>query len=377
MADIRPAEVFPPGEFIRDELEARGWTQENLAEILGRPLRTVNAILTGKKSVEPETAIGLAKAFGTSAEFWMGLESAYQLSRVEHDDDDVAVRAKIFSTVPVKDLIKRRWINGSENVAVLQQEVKDFLETDNLDTTPNLLVAARMTADYYKQFTAPQIAWLCRCSKLGRCVLAKRFDANRFERSYSSLHSLVASQHDVRRVPQILSEMGVRLILVEHLPKTHIDGATVWIDDQPVVAVSLRHDRIDSFWFTLCHELMHVKYGDGVRLDVNLVGEDPQPTNEKPEVERRADDEAANFLVPREELDSFIARTRPFYSKVRIVHFANRIKVHPGIILGQLQRRKEVGYWHSREFLVKVRDSLMQGTVTDGWGNCPTLTRAN
>ena len=71
------ARVFPPGDFIREELEARGWTQRDLAEILGRPIQAVNAIVNGKKGVTPETAVSLGAAFGTSPEFWLNLEAAY------------------------------------------------------------------------------------------------------------------------------------------------------------------------------------------------------------------------------------------------------------------------------------------------------------
>ena len=53
-----PAEIFPPGEFIREELEARNWTQGDLAEILDRPLQLVNEIVLGKRSITPETAQG-------------------------------------------------------------------------------------------------------------------------------------------------------------------------------------------------------------------------------------------------------------------------------------------------------------------------------
>ena len=48
MNDVTVAEVFPPGEFLRDELEARGWTQTEFAEILGRPPRLVNEIIAGR-----------------------------------------------------------------------------------------------------------------------------------------------------------------------------------------------------------------------------------------------------------------------------------------------------------------------------------------
>ena len=76
-----PAEVFAPGEYLREELEARGWSQQELADILDRPPRLVNELIAGKRAITPETARGLSDAFGTSAEYWMNLESQYQLSQ--------------------------------------------------------------------------------------------------------------------------------------------------------------------------------------------------------------------------------------------------------------------------------------------------------
>ncbi|MFO0891805.1 MAG: HigA family addiction module antitoxin [Isosphaeraceae bacterium] len=87
------AHVFPPGEFIREEHEARGWTQGDLAEILGRPYQAVNAIINAKKAITPETAVALGAAFGTSAEFWINLESAYRLSKVGPADPTIEARA--------------------------------------------------------------------------------------------------------------------------------------------------------------------------------------------------------------------------------------------------------------------------------------------
>ncbi len=77
MVERVAAEVFPPGEFIKEELEARGWTQTDLAEILGRPFQLVNEILAGKRAISPETAQGLGEAFGTGAQVWMNLENTY------------------------------------------------------------------------------------------------------------------------------------------------------------------------------------------------------------------------------------------------------------------------------------------------------------
>src|SRR5215207_273516 len=74
-----PAEVFPPGEYLADELETRGWTQTEFAEIIRRPLKVVNEIISGKKAITPDTAREFAAALGTSPQYWMNLESAYQL----------------------------------------------------------------------------------------------------------------------------------------------------------------------------------------------------------------------------------------------------------------------------------------------------------
>ena len=82
MTGRTPAEVFPPGEFLADELEARGWTQTEFAEIIGRPQKLVNDIINAKRGVTPETAADFAAAFGTSAQFWINHETAWQLSKV-------------------------------------------------------------------------------------------------------------------------------------------------------------------------------------------------------------------------------------------------------------------------------------------------------
>jgi HTH-type transcriptional regulator/antitoxin HigA len=86
-------------------------------------------------------------------------------------------------------------------------------------------------------------------------------------------------------------------------------------------------------------------------------------------MERRANDDAADALIPRAEMESFIRRVGPLYSKDKIIKFAHRIKMHPGVIVGQLQRRSEIGYSANREMLAKIRGFVVSACVTDGWGH--------
>jgi len=81
MKNLTAAEVFPPGEFLRDELEARGWTQADLAKILGRPRRLISEIIDGKRAITAEIAWGLGEAFGIDPQFWLNLESSYSVGR--------------------------------------------------------------------------------------------------------------------------------------------------------------------------------------------------------------------------------------------------------------------------------------------------------
>ena len=75
----RPFRPVSAGEILREELEARGWSQKELAEKISRPYQAVNEIIRGRKQITAATALSLSSVLGTSAEFWMNLESNYRL----------------------------------------------------------------------------------------------------------------------------------------------------------------------------------------------------------------------------------------------------------------------------------------------------------
>lgn len=75
----KPFLNISPGEFIKEELEARNWRQEDLAEILGISLKSVNKLIMNKQSITIETARLLSKAFGQSPRYWMNLDTNYRL----------------------------------------------------------------------------------------------------------------------------------------------------------------------------------------------------------------------------------------------------------------------------------------------------------
>lgn len=368
-----PAEVFPPGEFIREELEARGWTQGDLAQIMDRPLRLINELVAGKKQITPETARGLAEAFGDNDPlYWMNLDSAYRLAQAAPVDDLVSRRSKLYSRFPVREITKRNWIESSDNLDVVEQRVCRFYGIKNIDEQPQFAHAAK--AAQYDERTSLQWAWLHRAKELAECVHASTYSEQKLRGALQKLHELLIAPEEIRQVPQILSEAGVRFVVIEFLPGAKIDGAAFWLDEEsPVVALSIRFDRISNFWFVLRHEIEHILKRDGlVKIDVELT-EQMQRKDLLPPEEVHANEVAADFVVPNSELDGFIRRVRPLYSEQRILLFAKRIGVHPGLVVGRLQFRDEVPYTHFHKHLVKVREIVTQTTLTDGWGTVPPL----
>ncbi len=362
-----PAEPFHPGEYISDELEARGWTQDDLAEVLGISRRHVINLVTGKSGVTPEIAIALGQAFGQDPKTWMNLQVSYELAQANQKDREIERRANLYARFPVREMRRRQWISESQSTEGTEKSICEFLKIPCIEDEPAIQVAARKSSDYGVD-TMAQKAWFRRVEQLAQHAPASAYSDRNFEPAIRDLLALAANSEDVRRVPKFLAEMGVRLVVVEHLKGTGIDGVALWLDEQsPVVGLSLRYDRIDNFWFTLFHELVHIKHRDkSPPVDVDVMNPE---SGELPEIEKRANSEAANYLIPTDKLASFIARTKPLYYEKKVVQFAQARGVHPGIVVGQLQRRKELTYAQLRKLLAKVRSEILGQAISDGWGN--------
>lgn len=374
MTERQVAEVFPPGEFIKEEIDARGWTQNDLADITGKSQRLISEVVLGKRAVTPDTAQALADAFGTSAQIWMNMESAYQLSKLKTDATPVVRRARLYSLFPVKDMLKRGWIEASESLDVLEVRFAAFFGMDNFDAAPKFHSYAARRTTYNEAEQAPMLtSWLYRAKQLAQGLSTAKFSTKSADAAIAQLKPLMANPEDIRQVPRVLAEAGIRFVLVEPFPGMKVDGVCFWLDaNSPVIAMTLRFDRIDNFWFVLMHELRHVANRDGQSgnaiIDENL-GAESSEASTKPDFEIKADTEAVEAIIPAAVLNDFILRIAPLYSEQRIVGFAARIGVHPGIVVGQLHNRKLIPFSHYRKLLVKAKEHILGNALTDGWGH--------
>lgn len=372
VSDRVPAEAFSPGEYLKDELEERGWTQEELASIIGRPTGLINQIILGKRGISPDTAREIGAALGTSAMYWMNLEAAYRLWKAGPAPARISHTGRLRSKFPVREMVKRGWIKDSENPEVLGKRVCDFFGISDEDEVPKLAHAAKRTG-YPEDIGPVQRAWLFRVKQVAEAMTVRPYSERALRDALVTLKSLRASADEIRRVPEILAECGVRLVIVEPTPGSKIDGATFWLGEKaniPVIGLSLRLDRIDNFWFVLIHEIEHVLNKHGrteAIIDVETYDPDAAQSQYVSEEERIANAAAGEFCIPRADMADFILRHRPLFSDDKVVGFARRMQVHPGLVVGQLQRALG-DYRLFRKHLVSVRPIVAPAAMTDGYG---------
>lgn len=349
-----PAIVPLPGEIIADELDARGWTQADLADIMGRPLQAINEIIRGAKQITPSTAMQLSQAFGNSAEQWIRLEMLYRLWLARSQtNSDIAIRSSLYSIAPIREMVKRGWVPDNCD---LQQTIASLCAFYNVTSLDNIsLIKAR-----YRQSRETraglqiQHTWLQRTCNLASKQNIQPFTRQTFKVACDQLEHLMTDPMDINQIPTVLAKTGIRFVIVPNLPGAYIDGAVTYLNglkSHPIVALTLRFDRIDNFWFTLWHELAHIALGhSGTIIDeLDSTGENKQ--------EKDADLLAAKFNIPEEPYTRFRKSSNGRYTRKAVETFATEIHRHPGIVVGQLHR-DGMAYSNMRNYLLKVRDHL-------------------
>ncbi|GBF78846.1 HigA family addiction module antitoxin [Aphanothece sacrum] len=353
--NLKPARVVAPGRILSRELDARGWTQKDLAKIIKRPPQTINEIIQGTKQITPETAIELSQALGTSPTFWTNLEANYRLflANKQKDDSDIERRSRLYTVAPVAELIKRQWIKPTEFLDELEKNICDFLGINSPLESPKLAVNFRHN-DQLDPEKSSLISWMKRVEYLAKKRKIEKFKLEQLKTAIPNILAYSEKEEQIINLPKLFKDLGIHFIMVPHLNKTYLDGAMFYLEKNPVIALTLRYNRIDYFWFTLMHEIGHIFAGhQGLYLD-NM---DQLEDNEQ---ESEANQLARDWLIHPDALEGFIQQKKGKFSSQDISDFANIHKRHPGIILGRLHYDKLVPYQNLRKYLVRVNSYLTE-----------------
>lgn len=353
-----------------------------LAVVLDRDEAVVNRLVADKRRIDAEMALMLESVFGVPADRFLELQQKYDLLLARTvsrgTDPAMARRATLFGKLPVSEMIKRGWLSATDvRDPKVERELARFFGVTSPDEIEVLPHAAKKT-DVFGAASPAQVAWLYRVRRIADEVLVPKYSLAKLRATIAEFRHLLNAAENARHVPKMLMECGVRYVIVETIGDAKIDGVCFWLKDgtSPVVGMTCRFDRIDNFWFVLRHELEHVLHEHGraaVMLDADLVAEsgDRVPV---PEEERIANEAAAEFCVPQEKLRKFITVKAPLYSERDMVGFARTLRVHPGIVAGQL-RHATGRYELFKKHLVKIRSAVTPTATVDGWGDVVPLAQ--
>jgi HTH-type transcriptional regulator / antitoxin HigA len=358
-----------PGAHLRELLDQRGWSQADLVFVLGCQLKTVNLIINGKQGVSPAMSKALGEAFRLPPDYFADLQSAYDLAVTNDPDPSVSLRARMQQKYPIREMIKRGWLQDGDAES-LGIQLAAFFGVSHPNAVPYLDHHAKKTAYEEAEMPAAQLAWLFRVRQIAKAIAVCKYSEGTLRQTVTRMRSLLIAPEEARHVPRMLAECGVRLIIVEALPGSKIDGVCFWLDrDSPVIGLSLRFDRIDNFWFVLRHEIEHTLQGHGRNTTDGMIDAELQAgiTDGLPVEEQIANRAAADFCVPTDKMESFILRKNPFFYEKDVLAFSKLNGVHPALPIGQIQ------YWSKRfdylkKYQTKIRNCVLPGAMVDGWG---------
>ena len=331
--NFSPNWVSKPGNTILDILEERGISMSQYASSIDYSADYLEDIIEGVENINFDIAETLAKSLGANANFWLQREKQYRKAlakRVEKDKLESWV-----SHLPVKEMKKLGWISGEKNnidECLNFFNVKSFEGfNDKYSFDKNQLAFRKSPA--FESKIGSVAAWFRRGEILTSSYRTKDWDKEKFILELEEIKKLTRVKDISKFLPELIDRCkrcGVKLAVVPTPKGCPVSGATKFIDEKTaIIVLSFRYLSDDQFWFTFFHEAGHlVMHGQNrTFLELKKGG----ITNEE---EKEANLFAAEMLVPY-NLHSELNQLRS--NKRRIVKFAIKAGVSPGIVVGQLQ----------------------------------------
>jgi HTH-type transcriptional regulator / antitoxin HigA len=349
----QPDYVVAPGEILAEHLEVRGFSQKEFATRVQLSEKHLSQIITGKKSITVESAVKFERVLGVAAKFWMDLESQYKLDLLRIEGQAEAHEAGEWARrFPLQEMISMGWLPSGSSWEEKADALLRFFSVSSPKAWEKQFVGicgqCRRTATKTPEIE-PLSAWVQRLENQARQASLPEYSSEKLESHLPAIKKCLASPNGryQTQLVQILADCGVYLAFEEHLPKTFINGVTMWVVGRPAIQMSLRYKFADILTFSFFHELAHVllhKEKAHRFVDVDAYSDDP--------LEAEANDWAANQLIQPEPWKTFLANA-PWMPHA-VARFAKEVGVHPGTVVGRLAFESHIN-WNNHLASLRVR----------------------
>jgi len=326
-----PVGLPEPIEAIKFRMEQLGMKQKDLIPFIGSRSK-VSEVLSGQRPLSISMIRRLHEGLGIPAEV---------LLREPGSSCVLSQDSAAWELFPIAEMCKRGWLKHKGSLAEAKKNAQELIGrwaarmgADALQ--PALLrrhVRAGSTVNDYAL-----AAWRIRVSLLALDQPAPKYQPGSVTHDFvRDLVRLSYLDNGPLLAREFLLKNGIHFIVEPHLPHTHLDGAAIKLPDgAPLIALTLRYDRLDNFWFTLCHELAHVAlHFDGEEATVFF---DDLEQTEIDTLEKDADQWATDALIPSDLWQG--ADMNGKTSVTRLCEFATSLRISPAIPAGRIRKEK-------------------------------------
>jgi HTH-type transcriptional regulator/antitoxin HigA len=341
------------GTVLRAELDARQLSQADLALRTGLSPKHVNQIVQGVVPLSAEVALLLERTLGVPSRVWNALEANHRdaVTRAAAQER-LAAHASWLEQFPVKELVRRGVLSEVGGVGARVEQLLTFFRVADPATWERVYaepVAAFRRAQHLSPSATGTAVWLRlaeqAAERLRDQLSPAAYSARAFRRLLPELRALTTNEDTARAFSELqrrCAQVGVLVVFVPQLKGTGVNGATRWIGDHPLIALSDRYKYADTFWFSFFHEAGHVLLHPRRRTYVALADKgDDQDGHEAV-----ADAYARDLLIPPDHEADLAHINRP----AEATRLAQVIGVHPGIVAGRIAHQS--GDW---QFAAKLR----------------------
>ena len=331
-----PMDFPSPVAAIQFRIEQAGLSPRDLVPFIGSRAK-VSEVLSGKRQITMAMARALHEHLGIPSDVLLK-GTAFKPSE---DNEEIE-----WEKFPLAEMARRKWIPKVAKASGRAEEILRRLMQRAGRTT---LVAEAL---YRKNDHARANAKTDSFALNAWCLhLLATASETKLPRSYKSgtvtqdflrqVAKLSWSGNGPLLAKEFLEKHGIHFIILEHLPKTHLDGAALQLaDGTPVIGLMLRYDRIDNFWFCLLHELAHVGRHFDNSIDVGFLDDltlrDTAGTRRDVR-EAEADEWAEEACIPRQIWET--SEVRYHASPTAVISLASALQIHPAIVAGKVRHQ--------------------------------------
>lgn len=333
--------IIHPGETVKEVLEEREMSQEELAIRTGYSPKHISEVVNGKKDISPSFAKCLEYVFGMPASFWINLQGIYDKEILEYKEQEEIDEREVNIVNKLKKLIKYaeelKIMNKNENVISEIIELRNICNVKNLTYINNLVtsqVAFRKSqticADIYVLYV-----WLRICELNAQKIkLENEYSIEKLKHHIEDIKScmFLPINEAINELNKIFSECGIAFQVVKNFAGAPVQGFIKKINNKVILSMTIRGSYADVFWFTLFHEIGHLINDD--IINNQLIDYEISKSN----VEDKADEFARNTLINEKAYNRFLEKEE--INKKSIIEFAKTQNIEPFIVVGRIQKEK-------------------------------------